>query len=222
MAGFERPAGEHDPVLALDAKTIAMAPRPCGKRPSGRPSRKRAPSTFARSSSPSRSIRALAAGVRRAPGGGPCLVLVAPGTSRIAMRRLVRSVREPRAGRSRRISCSTSARPRSRSRGAIRSRLSVKVRPGDKIPESAQATYYFADGEDAGEPLRSIEGGEFRGRIESVNQPFHFTVTAGDDPTSIRDVAVKVVPPPTLKSLAVRLILAGVHRDCRPRCSPRA
>jgi hypothetical protein len=84
--------------------------------------------------------------------------------------------------------------------------LAVKVRPGDKIPESAEATYLFADGENAGEPLRSIEGGEFRGRIDSVNQPFRFSVAAGDDSTSIRDVEVKVVPPPTLKSLAIKLI----------------
>ena len=77
---------------------------------------------------------------------------------------------------------------------------------GDKIPESAEATYLFADGETAGEPLRSMEGGEFRGRIDSVNQPFRFSVAAGDDATSIRDVAVKVVPPPTLKSLAIRVI----------------
>ncbi len=84
--------------------------------------------------------------------------------------------------------------------------LSVKVRPGDKVPESAQATYHFADGEEAGEPLRSLEGGEFRGRIDTVNQPFRFSVAAGDDSTSIRDVAVQVVPPPAMKSLAVRLI----------------
>ena len=110
------------------------------------------------------------------------------------------------------------ARPRSRLRAAIRSRCRCKVRPGDKIPESAQATYQFADGDRAGEPLRSVEGGEFRGRIESVNQPFHFTVTAGDDSSSIRDVPVKVVPPPTLKSLVVRLIppaYTGIpHRRC--------
>ena len=33
-------------------------------------------------------------------------------------------------------------------------------------PEMARATYRFADGEEAGEALRSVEGGEFRGRIE--------------------------------------------------------
>ncbi len=84
--------------------------------------------------------------------------------------------------------------------------LSVRVKKGDKIPESAVVAYHFADGEDSGEPLRSAEGGEFRGRIESVNQPFHFSVTAGDDTTSIRDVPVAVVPPPTLKSLTLRLV----------------
>ena len=59
--------------------------------------------------------------------------------------------------------------------------LSVKVRPGDRIPEAANATYRFADGAEVVDPLRTLEGGEFHGRIESVNQPFHFTVTAGDD-----------------------------------------
>jgi hypothetical protein len=83
--------------------------------------------------------------------------------------------------------------------------LSVKVRPGDRIPESARVTYEFADGDSASEPLRVVEGGEFRGRIDSVNQPFRFTVSGGDDRSSIRDVPVKVVPPPTLKSLVIRV-----------------
>ncbi len=84
--------------------------------------------------------------------------------------------------------------------------LAVKVRRGDKVPDSAQATYRFADGGETVEPLRTLEGGEFRGRIESVNQPFHFTVTAGDDTSSVRDVAVRVVPPPGIKALTVRMI----------------
>ncbi len=84
--------------------------------------------------------------------------------------------------------------------------LAVKVAPGDRIPSAAKASYRFADGEEAGEALRFVEGGEFRGRLESVNQPFHFSVVAGDDSESIRDVAVRVVPPPGVKSLAVRLV----------------
>ena len=53
--------------------------------------------------------------------------------------------------------------------------------PGDRIPDSAGVTYRFADGERSTEPLRAIEGGEFRGRIETVNQPFKFSVAGGDD-----------------------------------------
>ncbi len=83
--------------------------------------------------------------------------------------------------------------------------LAVKVRPGDEVPESARAIYRFADGSETAEPLRSLAGGEFRGRIEAVNQPFKFSVVGGDDATSIRDVAVSVVPPPSLKTLTVRV-----------------
>ncbi len=84
--------------------------------------------------------------------------------------------------------------------------LSVRVQPGDRIPESARATYRFADGEEIIEPLRASEAGEFHGRLETVNQPLKFSVTAGDDATSIQDVEVKVVPPPVLGRLAIRLI----------------
>jgi len=66
--------------------------------------------------------------------------------------------------------------------------------------------YRFADGEELTEPLRAIPGGEFRGRLETVNQPFRFTVVGGDDQSSIRDVDVKVVHPPALNQLTVRLV----------------
>ena len=36
--------------------------------------------------------------------------------------------------------------------------LAVKVRPGDRVPESATATYHFADGEESSEPLASRGG----------------------------------------------------------------
>lgn len=84
--------------------------------------------------------------------------------------------------------------------------LSVKVQPGDRIPETARVTYNFADGEETVEPLRTGEGGEFTGRIETVNQPFRFSVTGGDDVGSIRDVKVMVVPPPALNRLTIRLV----------------
>ena len=38
-----------------------------------------------------------------------------------------------------------------------------------------------------------------------MSQAFRFSVAAGDDSTSIRDIAVQVVPPPAMKSLAIRL-----------------
>jgi hypothetical protein len=83
--------------------------------------------------------------------------------------------------------------------------LAVAIGAGERMPGTARATYRFEDGETETESLRAVEGGVFRGRIESVNRPFAFSVVAGDDTTSIRDVAVKVVPPPTVKDLTVRL-----------------
>ena len=68
--------------------------------------------------------------------------------------------------------------------------LAVAVGKGERVPASARATYRFDDGETATEPLRAVEGGIFRGRIETVDRPFTFSVAAGDDTTSIRDVAV--------------------------------
>ena len=84
--------------------------------------------------------------------------------------------------------------------------LGVRVQPGDRIPDSARAVYRFADGTEGSEPLRTLPDGEFRGRIERVVQPFRFSVVGGDDATSIRDVEVRVVPPPALESLAIRVV----------------
>ena len=133
------------------------------------------------------------------------LVLVAPMSSRIAMRRLVLPF-GAQAWPQRTHLVLDERETMLKVALAIPLHWVSRVRPGDRIPESARATYHFADGEEASEPLRSMEGGEFRGRIESVNQPFRFSVTAGDDLNSIRDVDVKVVPPPTLKSLVIRVV----------------
>ncbi len=148
-------------------------------------------------------IRALGA-ASAALVGAAALLLAAPLSSRIAITRLFVPFGATAWPQQTHLILDDRETMRTVARGDSFT-LSVHVRPGDKIPESARATYRFADGEEAGEPLRSIAGGEFRGRIESVNQPFHFTVTAGDDKTSIRDVPVAVVPPPTLKSLTLRL-----------------
>ena len=83
--------------------------------------------------------------------------------------------------------------------------LSVAVGRGERVPASAKATYRFSDGETVTESLRTLEGGVFQGRIEAVERSFRFSVAAGDDSTSVRDVAVVVVPPPIVQELTVRL-----------------
>jgi hypothetical protein len=136
---------------------------------------------------------------------GAGLLFAAPGPSRIAMLRLFDPFGKTSWPRQTHLVLDEGQTTLKVARGDSFT-LSVKVRRGDKVPESARATYHFADGETTGEPLRTIEGGEFRGRIDSVTQPFQFSVAAGDDSTSIRDVAVRVVPPPALNSLVVKLI----------------
>ena len=78
-------------------------------------------------------------------------------------------------------------------------------------------TYSFTDGEELTEPLRATEGGEFHGRIDTVNQPFKFSVRGGDDTSSIRDVPVKVVPPPALNRLTDPPGLARSTRGYPPQ-----
>ena len=84
--------------------------------------------------------------------------------------------------------------------------MAVAVAKGESAPSSARATYRYVDGEVLSEPLRSVEGGIFRGRIEAVEKSFTFSVAAGDDVNSIRDIAVRVVPPPAIQAMTVKLI----------------
>ncbi len=143
------------------------------------------------------------------------LALAAPATSRIAMTRLIApfgSLEWPQQTHFVLDEANTTLKiARGDSFG-----LAVKVRAGDKVPESARAVYHFADGTESVEPLRSLPGGEFRGRIEAVNQPFRFTVTGGDDATSVRDVSVRVVPPPSLKALIGADGPSAVYRLAHP------
>ena len=81
--------------------------------------------------------------------------------------------------------------------------LVVKVEDGYTIPSSAVAEFTFADGEKAEEPLRVVEGGEFRGRLESVTQSFKVRVRAGDDLTEIKPV--EAVTPPRLADLKIQV-----------------
>ena len=131
--------------------------------------------------------------------------LAAPASSRIALRRLFVPWGQDRWPQQTHLALNENGTTLKIARGDSFT-LSVQVRPGDRVPESAQATYQYADGEVVSEPLRATEGGEFHGRIDTVNQPFKFSVTAGDDTGSVRDVEVKVVPPPALNRLTIRLV----------------
>jgi hypothetical protein len=82
--------------------------------------------------------------------------------------------------------------------------LVVKVKEGYKVPSSAVAEFTFADGEKSVEPLRILENGEFRGRIESVTQSFDVRVRGGDDLTETR--AIAAVTPPRLTDVAIEII----------------
>lgn len=81
--------------------------------------------------------------------------------------------------------------------------LVVKVQEGFKVPDSAVAEFTFEDGEKAEEPLRIVEGGEFRGRIESVSQSFSVRVRAGDDLTENKQV--EAVTPPRITDITIQI-----------------
>jgi hypothetical protein len=149
-------------------------------------------------------VRALGLAAAALTAGG-LLVGVAPVTSRIALTRLVAPFGATEWPQQTHFVLDEANTRLKIARGDSFG-LAVKVKPGDKVPESATAIYRFADGTEAVEPLRSLAGGEFRGRIEAVNQPFRFSVTGGDDATSVRDVEVRVVPPPSLKALSIRMV----------------
>ncbi len=154
---------------------------------------------------------------------GAVLFMTAPAPSRIAMRRLFVPFGGTNWPRQTHLALDATKTTLKVARGDSFT-LSVKVRPGDKIPENATATYRFADGDETVEPLRSVAGGEFKGRIDAVSQPFQFSVAAGDDSVSVRDIAVQVVPPPAINALAIRLIApdyTGIAaRSARARADP--
>ncbi len=155
------------------------------------------------------------------------IVAAAPGLSAIAMRRLFVPFGPDRWPQQTHLSLIDRETPRKVARGEPFT-LAVAVAEGDRVPSSARATYRFDDGETTAEALRPVEGGTFRGRIEAVEKPFRFSVVAGDDSTSIRDVEVKVVPPPSLEGPDGPPGRAAVHRagprDARARtgAGPRA
>jgi hypothetical protein len=133
------------------------------------------------------------------------LLLASPSMSTIALRRLFMPFGPDRWPQQTHIALIEKETPRKVARGDPFT-LGVSVAKGDRVPAGAKAVYRFADGETMTESLRTAAGGIFRGRLESVNRPFRFSVTAGDDNTSIRDVAVAVVPPPAITQLTIRVV----------------
>src|SRR5262249_36755494 len=132
-------------------------------------------------------------------------LLAAPDLSTIAMRRLFRPYGPDRWPQQTHLSLLDKETPTKVARGDPFT-LAVRVGEDERMPTSARATYRFDGGGVVPEPLRAVDGGIFRGRLEAVERNFTFSVAAGDDSTSIRNVAVRVVPPPAVKELSIRLV----------------
>jgi hypothetical protein len=150
---------------------------------------------------------------------GGLFLTAAPGLSRIALRRLFVPFGPDRWPQQTHLTLLDQETPRKVARGESFS-LAVAVGQGERVPPVARVTYRFDDGEVVTEALRSVEGGQFRGRIETVTRPFTFSVVAGDDSTSVRDIAVKVVPPPAIRDLAIRLIAPEYTRVAPTTLAP--
>ena len=133
------------------------------------------------------------------------LIAVDPALASIAARRFFAPFGSDRWPQQTHLALIDGETPRKIARGEPFT-LGVMVGEDERAPSSAKATYTFEDGESTTEALRAIEGGIFRGRIEVVEKSFTFSVIAGDDSTSIRDIAVKVVPPPAIDALTIRLV----------------
>ncbi|SIO67299.1 protein of unknown function [Singulisphaera sp. GP187] len=136
---------------------------------------------------------------------GLVFLLAAPDLSSIALKRLFQPFGSTRWPQRTHLSLLRRETPGKVARGEPFT-LGVSIAKGETVPASARATYRFSNGEVVTEPLRAVEGGIFRGRLETVERDFTFSVAAGDDSTSIRNVAVRVVPPPALKQVAIRMV----------------
>ncbi|HEV3168422.1 MAG TPA: DUF4175 family protein, partial [Isosphaeraceae bacterium] len=127
-------------------------------------------------------------------------VVVAPGLSQIALQRLFRPFGAARWPQQTHLTVIEAARKVARGEPFS---LAVAVAKGESMPASARVTYRFDNGETATEALRPVDGGVFRGRIETVSRTFSFSVAAGDDSTGWREVLV--VAPPVLQDVKITL-----------------
>ena len=84
--------------------------------------------------------------------------------------------------------------------------LAVAVAKGDRVPSAARAIYRFENGETLTESLRRLRGAFFEAGSKPSSNRSRSPSSAGDDAKSVRDVPVRVVPPPAVKDLAIRLV----------------
>ncbi len=127
------------------------------------------------------------------------LVLISPGSARIAIARLVNPFGNVAWPRETHL---TVVDPPHRLARGEPFRLVAQVTQG-RVPDRAAVFYEFEGGELANEPLRPHGDRQFTGGIEAVSRSFDFYVRAGDGITELKHV--DVVPPPELQGLKVRL-----------------
>ena len=96
----------------------------------------------------------------------------------------------------------------------------MAIGEGERMPGSARGDLPLRRRRDGHRIAPRRRGGHFPGPDRVGRPPVPFSVAAGDDTTSIRDVAVKVVPPPTLKDLTVRLFSPPTPAWTRRRMAP--
>ncbi len=157
---------------------------------------------FRQAIDPAPARRALAWSSSMAVALAMAILVLAPQSSRIALERLFRPFGATEWPRLTHLSIVEAETAKKVARGEAYT-LAVAVGKGERMPSSARVTYTFADGETSEEPLRPADDGAFHGRLDVANRDFTFTVAAGDDQTS--PWPVRVVPPPALNALTVKL-----------------
>ena len=169
VAGLERPAGQHDPVSAADADGDRYG-SPALREATVRQAEAEASTIdFREVIEPKPVLLALGLACLGALRGRSSWSSCSPETSRLAMSGC--SCRSPAtSGRSGRTSCSIEHETTLKVARGDSFRLSVKVRPGDKVPGIGAGDLSIRRRTNRAEPLRSVEGGEFRGP-DRVGEP---------------------------------------------------
>lgn len=145
---------------------------------------------------PARKMLAWAAG---AAGVGLALTVASPSDAAIALRRLANPLSGPAWPKRTQIQSVQAA-----DRVALGDPFEVDVKLAGVLPDRVLIRYRFAgDEKSAPDLLRETKDNVFRGGMETVSRSFEYSVSAGDDQTLWKPVAV--VPAPETKSLVVRI-----------------